>query len=120
MRMRIVLGKSLLFWLLLLIVVSVSAQEPRLNSCPTHITSCGCVIDSTNTYEVDNNLSATQTKAPNCIEIAADHTVLNLKGWEIQGNGTGVGILIRRSADHTVIQGGDEGSNANPAGRLVD
>lgn len=106
------------FGCLLLAAVSTWAQAPRPNSCPTHITSCGCVITSTDIYEVDNDLNANQTGAPNCIEIAADHTVLNLKGFSVEGNGSGIGVLIRHSADHTVLQGGDESSNPNTPSRL--
>ena len=116
MRKRLV--PSLWFYFLSLIVASVSAQGLQPNSCPLHITSCGCVITSAGTYVVDNNLNASQTSAPNCIEIAAHHTVLNLKGLEVQGNGTGIGILIRRSADHTVVQGGDEGSGPDAPGQI--
>jgi hypothetical protein len=115
--MRKLLGPSLLFCFLSPLVAPLTAEQ-RPNACPTHITSCGCVITSTGTYVVDNNLNASQSSAPNCIEIAADHTVLNLKGLEMQGNGTGIGILIRHSADHTVVQGGDEGSGPDGPGRI--
>lgn len=79
-------------------------------SCSTEITSCGCVITHANTYTVANDLSAGQTDRANCIEIAADHSILNLKGFSVigNGNGTGTGILIRHGADHVVVQGADE------------
>ena len=110
----------LMFCCLLLAAITISAQELKPNSCPNTITSCGCVITTSGTYVVGDYLDANQSSAPNCIEIAADHTVFNLKGFEIQGNGTGVGILIRRSADHTVVEGGDEGSDPTHPGRIKD
>jgi hypothetical protein len=104
----------LVFCSLVLVTAPVRAQKSAPidapNSCPTQITSCGCVITSTGTYEVQNDLNANQTNAPNCIEISADHAILNVKGFAVLGNGNGIGILIRRSANHAVVQGGDESS----------
>ncbi|HUO05740.1 MAG TPA: right-handed parallel beta-helix repeat-containing protein [Candidatus Binataceae bacterium] len=92
-----------------------SAHAAPPGSCPVLITSCGCVITKPGTYTVGNDLSADQTRNPNCIEIEADHSILNLKGNAVIGDGTGrgIGILIRKDADHVVVQGGDEG-NATP------
>lgn len=92
------------------------AQAAPPGSCPTAITSCGCVITKANTYTVENDLSASDTSQPNCIEIAADHSILNLKGFAVigKGDGTGIGILIRNGAVHVVVEGGDEGSTAPP------
>jgi len=110
--MRKLLGPGVVFCLFVLVVGSLSAQQPARDSCPESITSCGCVINSTGTYTVANNLSATQTNRPNCIEITADHSILNLKGFQVLGNanGTGIGIWIHRGADHVVVEGSDEGS----------
>lgn len=103
----------------LLLAVAVSlAQDVKPNSCPSHITSCGCVINKTGVYEVENDLSANQTSALNCIEIDADHSVLNLKGFALEGKGKGVGVLIHASAEHTLVAGGDEGSSQSP-GRII-
>jgi hypothetical protein len=66
---------------------------------------------------LDNDVTAV-SNAPNCIEIAADHAVLNLKGHALQGNGTGIGVLIRQSANHAVLQGGDESSSPGASNRL--
>ncbi len=120
MKMRKIATPLLMAGTLLFSVTFAVAQPGPPNSCPLHITSCGCVITTTGTYEVDDYLNADQTSAPNCIEIAASHTVFNLKGFEITGNGTGIGILIRRSADHTVVQGGDEGAGPDGPGRIIN
>src|SRR5690349_11208323 len=94
---------------LLLTAVSLSAQANQPNPCPTHITACGCVITTADIYEVDNDLNINQaSNSRNCIEIRASHAVLNLKGFSVEGDGgIGIGILIRRGADHAVVQGGD-------------
>lgn len=91
------------------------AQAASVASCPLVIKACGCVITTSDTYTVAKNLNASQTRRPNCIEIQADHAILNLKGNSIQGDGNdGIGILIRAGADHAVVEGGDEGA-APPA-----
>jgi parallel beta-helix repeat protein len=113
-------GLPLLFCSLLLASLSVSmvaAQQTgsaEARSCSTVITSCGCVITKSDTYIVDNDLSAEQTSKPNCIEIAASYSILNLKGFSVIGfgNGSGIGILIRKGADHVVVEGSDEGGAA--------
>lgn len=85
-------------------------------SCPTVITSCGCTITKADIYTVANDLSSSQTSKPNCIEIAASYSILNLKGFSIigAGDGTGIGILIRKEAEHVVVEGGDEGNTTPP------
>ena len=91
------------------------AKAAPVASCPLVIKSCGCVITTSDTYTVAKNLSASQTRRPNCIEIQADHAILNLKGKAVTGDGNdGIGILIRAGADHAVVEGGDE-SAAPPA-----
>ena len=47
------------------------------------------------------------TKAGNCLEVSADHVILDLQGHAIIGTGTGIGILIQSSAHDTVVQGTD-------------
>lgn len=106
---------GLLFCALLLTTTLANAQQLVPNACPSEISSCGCVITHTGTYEVANDLSASQTNAPNCIEIAASRSILNLKGFAVTGDGTGIGILIRPGADHVVVQGGDEGTRPRRA-----
>jgi hypothetical protein len=84
--------------------------------CPTVITSCGCVITKSDTYTVANDLSASQTSLPVCIEISADHTILNLKGASVIGNGdgTGTGILIDHGAVYSLVEGSDEATVTPP------
>ena len=94
---------------------NLPAQAAPVASCPLVIKVCGCVITTSDTYTVAKNLNASQTRRPNCIEIQADHAILNLKGNSIKGDGNdGIGILIRAGADHAVVEGGDEGA-ATPA-----
>jgi hypothetical protein len=83
--------------------------------CDLMITACGCVITTPapDVYQAANDLSASQTE-PNCIEIAAARAILNLKGKHVTGNGSGIGILIRKSADHVIVEGADEAVEANP------
>jgi hypothetical protein len=54
---------------------------------------------------VTDDLSASQSNAPNCIEVAASGARLNLDAHSLTGNGTGIGVLIRHGADHVVVQG---------------
>ena len=82
---------------------------PKPNPCPTAITSCGCTVMQSGISTVTNDLDATQglTKAGNCLEVSADHVILDLQGHAIIGNGTGIGILILNSAHDTTVQGTD-------------
>jgi hypothetical protein len=96
------------------------AAKPKPNSCPLMIAACGCVITHADTYLAVNDLSAAQTQQPNCIEIAASNAILNLNGVHVDGNGdgTGIGILIRKGADNVIVEGGIQSNNtpaANPA-----
>ena len=117
-------GLWLMFCSIFFGIGSVAAQPSgpaQARSCPAVITSCGCVITSTGTYTVANDLNADQTSKPNCIEIAAPYSILNLKGFSVIGSGyygSSIGILIRKGADHVVVEGGDEGTStpANDAG----
>src|SRR5689334_7868968 len=61
--------------------------------CDLMITACGCVITTPapDVYQAANDLSASQTTEPNCIEIAAARAILNLKGKHVTGNGSGIG-----------------------------
>jgi parallel beta-helix repeat protein len=114
---RIVRAAALMAAVIMAAGLSAHAAPP---SCPNPITRCGCVIDSkaskkNSIFTVADDLNAFQTAQPNCIEIAAPHTVLNVKGHLIEGkgDGTGIGILIRPGAHHVVVAGGD--ASAAPA-----
>ncbi len=101
-----------------------AAPQPKPAACPVMINACGCVITHTDTYVVVNDLNATQSNQ-NCIEVAASNSILNLKGARVYGknDGTGIGILIRKGADHVIVEGGDESTNTpaqNPAGDPAD
>jgi hypothetical protein len=100
----------------ILLLGMVPAQAAAPGSCPSVITACGCVITKSGTYIVGNDLAASQTGHPNCIEIAADHSILNLKGFSVigSGDGSGIGILIRNGAVHALVEGSDEGSTTPP------
>ncbi len=86
---------------------------PPPPACPMAIKQCGCTITQSKIYTVANNLSASATQ-PNCIEIAKNHAILNLKGFRVIGKNTGIGILIRNGADHVIVEGGDEAENDPP------
>lgn len=96
----------------LLATAAVEADPP---DCPIAITACGCVISQTGTYTAANDLSASQTSEPNCIEIAAAHSILNLKGVKVLGNNAGIGILIDRKATSVIVEGGDEADGSPQA-----
>ena len=85
------------------------AASPKPNPCPTTITSCGCTVTQSGTTTVTNDLDATQglTKGGNCLEVSADHVILDLQGHAIIGSGTGIGILVMNSAHDTTVQGTD-------------
>ncbi len=95
-----------------LVVALTGSAQAKPASCSASITECGCVIDTTGTYEVANDLDSTQGLTANnsCIEIAADHVILNAKGFAIIGAGSGTGILIQNSAGFAVVQGTDAGA----------
>jgi hypothetical protein len=99
-----------------------TARAAPPGSCPSVITSCGCVITASDTYLVGNDLSAAQTSKPNCIEIAASNSILNVDGFKVLGkdNGTGIGILIRKGADNVIVEGGKEINNIPPENPTAD
>lgn len=104
-------GPCLVFSSLILVATLAPAQQSPAggpNRCSSEISSCGCTISKTGTYTVANDLDASQSNAPNCVEITADHSILNLKGHSVTGNGTGKGIWIHNGADHVAIHGADE------------
>src|SRR3954453_6938938 len=103
--MKKIAVSSLVLCTLILMAASVLAQQGRPNACPAHITECGCTITRSGTYIADNDLSADQSSAPNCIEISADHSNLNLNGFKVTGNGAGKAVWIHNSANHAVVQG---------------
>ena len=97
---------------------SVQAAKPKPIACPTIITACGCTIAQPDFYTVANDLTASQTSAPNCIEITAAGAILNVEGHKILGNGTGIGILVHQSAVGAIVEGGEESSNVPPQNPL--
>lgn len=106
--------KAILKGTLAILILSASAglseaANPKPNSCPATITSCGCTVTQSGTFTVANDLDASQglTKGGNCLEVSADHVILDLVGHAIIGSGTGTGILILSSAHDTTVQGTD-------------
>jgi parallel beta-helix repeat protein len=94
---------------ILVTMTGLAAAAPKPNACTSSITSCGCTITQTGTFTVVNELDASQglTKGGNCLEVSADHVILNLQGNAIIGNGAGIGILIQNSGHDTTVQGSD-------------
>ena len=85
------------------------AASPKPDSCLPTIISCGCTVTQSGTFTVTDDLDASQglTKGGTCLEVSADHVILDLQGHAITGSGTGIGILIRNSAHDTTVQGTD-------------
>jgi parallel beta-helix repeat protein len=94
---------------LLLTFAGNSSAAPKPTACATSITACGCTITTKGTYTVANDLDASQglTKGGNCIEISADHVILDLVGSHIFGNNSGIGIKILPSGHDSTVQGTD-------------
>jgi Right handed beta helix region len=101
---------------LAVLVATLPAQAAALPACATVITACGCAITDSAIHTAGNDLSAAQTKQTNCIEITKDHAILNLKGFRVTGRNVpgSIGVLIRRAADHVIVEGGDEADNDPP------
>jgi len=94
---------------LLLLTSFANAGPPKPTACTTSISACGCMITKSGTYTVTDDLASSQglTKDGNCLEVNANHVILDLVGHAIIGTGTGIGILIRKSAHDTTVQGAD-------------
>jgi hypothetical protein len=114
-RLRLVAAGSLA---ILAIAAGTVHAKPKPSACPTLITACGCVITQPDIYMVANDLSASQTSASNCIEINAAGAILNVEGHKILGSGTGIGILINKSAANAIVEGGEEANNTPPQNPL--
>jgi len=99
---------------ILLTMNGLAAAAPKPTACTSSISSCGCTITQTGTFTVVDDLSASQglTKGGNCLEVSADHVILDLQGHAIIGNGTGIGIVILSSAANTTVQGTDSTETA--------
>jgi parallel beta-helix repeat protein len=93
--------------------LATPGQTAAPPSCAEPITACGCVIDQPGIHTVGDDLSASQTTQPNCIEIAVPHVILNLEGARVMGNNSGIGILIDRAATSAIVEGGNE-ADSNP------
>jgi len=91
-------------------VVGAQTVNPKPTPCAQTIDVCGCTLTQPGTiYTVGADLDADHglTKAGNCLEMAADHDILDLVGHAIIGNGSGIGILIQSSAHDSTVQGTD-------------
>jgi hypothetical protein len=111
-----VLGSTLIA-LAVVLLGAPSADAASRVVCPSVITSCGCVIAKAGTYTVGNDLNASQSAEPVCIEISSDHAILNLKGASVigKGDGTGTGILVDQGAVYSLVEGSDEAATPPPA-----
>jgi parallel beta-helix repeat protein len=92
-----------------LAAAGLANAAPKPTTCTPSISSCGCTVTQTGTYTVTDDLNASQglTKAGNCLEVSADHVILDLQGHAIIGNGAGIGILIQNSGHDSTVQGSD-------------
>src|ERR1700722_735797 len=93
----------------ILMLTGLANAAPKPTACANSISACGCTITQRGTYTVTDDLASNQglTKAGNCLEVSADHVILDLQGHAITGTGTGIGILIQNSAHDTTVQGTD-------------
>jgi parallel beta-helix repeat protein len=107
---------------ILVTMTGLAAAAPKPNACTSSITSCGCTITQTGTFMVVNELDASQglTKGGNCLEVSADHVILDLQGNAIIGNGAGIGILIQNSGHDTTVQGSDLSEPAPAAQAIIN
>ena len=94
---------------ILIMITGSAVAAPKPTACTSSIASCGCTITQTGTFTVVDDLDASQglTKGGNCLEVGAEHVILDLQGHAIIGNGTGTGIVILSSAANTTVQGTD-------------
>jgi len=79
-------------------------------SCPASISSCGCTITSGGYYAVVSDLTA--GSSGDCLDIKAAGVTLWLDGHSIEGNGSGVGLHLLKSARNNFIEGLDLNSGA--------
>lgn len=95
--------------IILLMLTGLATAAPTPDACATTITSCGCTVTQTGTYTVMDDLDASQglTKGGNCLEVSANHVILDLQGHAIIGNGAGIGVLVLSTATDTTVQGTD-------------
>src|SRR5579872_5796616 len=69
----------------LVMMTGLATAAPKPTACTSSISSCGCTITQTGTFTVVNDLDASQglTKGGNCLEVSADHVILDLQGHAI-------------------------------------
>jgi parallel beta-helix repeat protein len=88
-------------------LVMLAAPEARaaVTACPSAITACGCVITKPGSYDVQNDLDASQglTSKGDCIDIKARNVTLDGEFEDITGTGTGVGIRILNGAAFATV-----------------
>src|SRR5271157_2029518 len=90
---------------LLMLSVSCFAQ-----TCSKNINTC-CTIHSPGAYDVVSDLTAHGS----CITVKAGHTQLFVNGYNITGNGSGVGILVDKEAEDVLLMGAQRVAVPNPA-----
>ncbi len=86
---------------------SENAVHPKLVSCASAISSCGCTITKPGTYTVTAVLDATQGLNANgdCLDVKAPNVNLFLNGFDITGNSAGTGLHLLSSANNAMVQG---------------
>src|SRR5258708_39493047 len=88
-----------------LAATGLASAAPKPTACTPSIASCGCTITQTGIYTVTDDLNASQglTKGGNCLEVSANHVILDLQGHALIGNGSGIGILIQNSGHDSTV-----------------
>jgi hypothetical protein len=82
------------FTLTLLLALSLAFYLPEATAAPTQINACQKITRS-GSYQLARNLTA----AGNCIVLAADFVTIDLNGFTITGNGTGIAVLTDQQAN---------------------
>lgn len=82
------------FMLMLLLSLSLAIYLPEATAAPTQIHACQTITRS-GSYQLARNL----TTAGNCIVLAADFVTVDLNGFTIIGNGTGIAVLTDQQAN---------------------
>ncbi len=78
----------------MLLAIGLGAYLPEAAAAPTRINSCQTITQS-GSYELARNLTA----AGDCIVLAASFVTLDLGGFTITGDGTGIAVLTDQLAN---------------------
>jgi parallel beta-helix repeat protein len=95
------------------LVVLIAPPARAATGCPNQITACGCVINTSGSYQVTTALTQS-TVGEICLEVDASNVRLDLAGNSITGatiarpprGKLDVGVFLARSATKAIVVGG--------------